>query len=281
MRRARVIGIAAIAVLMLRMQLAGAQAMTGGRAGVAAESGLVKDSIFDFGNRSSPDSARPLRAPFAVAPAARPYAPLASALIPGSGQAILGQDRFVVYAAIEIFSWWTYAKDRHEQAQQEAAFKQIASSVARAHFTANPRDTVWTYYEEMRDWLESGYYSKSATGPIEPETDTLTFNGYHWQLALRTHPTREAALAEYEEVAIRPEFQWSWRNAQFQFDVFRRTTDKRNDANRAAVRDLMIIGANHMLSLVDAFASVRLEILPSAVGGRSGAQIRASVPWGR
>lgn len=185
----------------------------------------------------------------------------------------------MVYGAVEIFAWWAYAKNRHEQAQQEAAFKAIAANVARVHFTSNARDTAWSYYEAMRDYKASGYYSKSATGPIQPETDTLTYNGSRWQLALRTHPTREAALAEYEEVAIRPDFQWSWQDAQFQFDVFVRTTDKRNDASRAAVRNLMIIGANHMLSLIDAFSTVRLELLPTALGGGTGAQLRASLPW--
>lgn len=280
-REAVVIGLVLAGAFATMARVACAQSFDATRAGVAAQHAGLRDLAYPArASADSADTARSIRAaPFHVSRTARPYAPLASALVPGSGQIILGQDRFVVYAAVEVFSWWAYAKNRREQAQQEDAFKSIASGVARAHFTSNPRDTLWAYYEAMRDWKASGYFSKSPTGPIQPETDTSTYNGYHWQLALRTHPTVEGALAEYQQVAVRPEFQWSWVDAQFQFDVFVRTTEKRNDAHRSAVRDLAIIGANHMLSLIDAFTTVRLELLPTAPGGGTGAQLRATLPW--
>jgi len=276
-----VIGLLLAGAFAAMARVARAQSFDAARAGVAAPHANLRDLSFTARVPvDSADTSKSVRAaPFHVSRAARPYAPLASALVPGSGQIILGQDRFVVYAAVEVFSWWAYAKNRREQSQQEDAFKSIAAGVARAHFTNSPRDTLWAYYEAMRDWKASGYFSKSPTGPIQPETDTTTYNGYHWQLALRTHPTREGALAEYEEVAVRPDFQWSWVDAQFQFDVFVRTTEKRNDAHRAAVRDLAIIGANHVLSLIDAFTTVRLELLPTAAGGGTGAQLRATLPW--
>jgi len=281
LRRVVAIGLVAAGIHAVSSRPVQAQSFDDLRAGVAAPRDRFRDLSFtlDTGADSNGLPSGLRAAPFHVTARARPYAPLASALVPGSGQIILGQDRFVVYTAVEVFSWWAFAKNRHEQSQQETAFKRIAAGVARAHFTSNPRDTAWSYYEAMRDWQASGYYSKSPTGPIQPETDTSTYNGYHWQLALRTHPTREQALAEYEEVAIRPEFQWSWQDAQFQKDVFVRTTDKRNDAHRASVRDLAIIGANHMLSLIDAFTTVRLELLPTAADGGTGAQLRATVPW--
>ena len=53
--------------------------------------------------------------------------------------------------------------------------------------------------------------------------------------------------------------QWSWHNAQIQFDNFRRITEKRNDANYAAGLDLAVLGANHLLSMIDAFAVFRLQ----------------------
>jgi len=280
-RRTDVIGLLLAAAFAAMPRVARAQSFATARAGVAAPQGgtraLLRAAQGPVDSTDTVHSVR--RALFHITPAARPWAPLASAIVPGSGQIILGQDRFVVYSAVEVFSWWAYAKNRREQSQQEDAFKRIAAGVARAHFTSSPRDTLWSYYEAMRDWKASGYFSKSQTGPIQPETDTSTYNGYHWQLALRTHPTVEEALAEYEQVAIRPDFQWSWVDAQFQFDVFVRTTEKRNDAHRAAVRDLAIIGANHMLSLIDAFTTVRLELLPTALGGGTGAQLRATLPW--
>lgn len=204
----------------------------------------------------------------------RPYAPLASLVIPGGGQYLLGDNRFVAYGAVEVVSWFLYAKDRQDQRRQEVLFKDLARQVARAHFSSSFPDAPWAYYEQMRDWLESGTYSQSATSLV-PETDTLTYNGYKWQLALRTSETRSAALAQYEQVAVKPDFQWSWRNAQEQWDVYKRTTDSRNDANRAAIRELSIIAANHILSMVDAFATIRLSLQATADGRTAvGANLR-------
>lgn len=210
-----------------------------------------------------------------VARISRAYAPLTSLVIPGGGQYQLGDNRFVAYGAVEVAGWFLYVKDRQDQRHQEALFKDLARQVARAHFSTAFPDAPWAYYEQMRDWLESGAFSQSAT-TLVPETDTLTYNGYKWQLALRTNETRAAALAQYEQVAVKPEYQWSWRNAQEQWDVYKRTTDSRNDANRAAIRELSIIAANHILSMVDAFATIRLSVHATA-DGRTG--VGASLRW--
>ena len=206
----------------------------------------------------------------------RQFAPLMSAIVPGSGQYLLGQDRFVVYAAVEALVWWQYGKHAREQDQQQRAFKDLARQVARAHFSATAPDGPWSYYEAMRDWAESGDYSKADVGPVVPETDTNTYNGHLWQLELQTHTTVGDALAQYERDAIKPDYQWSWLNASIQLDVFRQMTSKRNDAFRAAQQDLMMIAANHILSLVDAFATFRLQVRPDSRGGGS---LGASVSW--
>ncbi len=208
----------------------------------------------------------------------RRFAPLASAIVPGSGQFALGNDRFIIYTAAELIGWWRFGKSIHEQSQQEAAFKAIARNVARSHFSNNPPDGDWSYYEAMRDHLESGAYSLSNSGAVVPETDLTTYNGQLWQQLLATNATTAAALAAYEAQAIKPNFQWSWRNAQLQYDQYIRTTDKRNDASHAAIQDLLLIAANHMLSMVDAFATFRLEIRPEA-GGKPGASLGASARW--
>lgn len=208
--------------------------------------------------------------------ALRPYAPIVSAIVPGGGQLLLGDDRFIAYVAVEALSWWTYVKDKHEQAAREGEFKELARNVARVHFSTTLPDTAWVYYEGMRDYLESGVYSQSPTGPIVPETDVNTYNGHQWDVAQGTQPTLAAALALYANTAVKPDFEWSWQNHRLEWDIFGRTTDKRNDAARAAKRDLIIIGANHMLSLVDAFTTIRLEVVPTGGGG---AAIGASVRW--
>lgn len=206
---------------------------------------------------------------------ARAWAPVASALVPGSGQFLLGNDRFIAYASVELLAWWKYFKDSRDQAIQEAAFKDIARRVARSHFSTTLPDGPWSYYEAMRDFLESGRYSLSDASVI-PENDTTTFNGQKWLLELRTHPDSASALAQYERDAIKPEFQWSWRNAQLQFDLYSRATNLRNEAYLAGVHDLTIIGLNHLLSMVDAFATVRLRLRNEADGRTS---VGASIPW--
>jgi len=218
--------------------------------------------------------------PWRVSVSAAKYAPIASAVIPGSGQVMLGKDRFIGYVAVEALSWWKYAKDVSEQRSQEAAFKRLARRQARSHFTTDSPDLLpdadWAYYEKMRDYLESGSFSLSSTGPVIPETDTTTFNGSRWKLAQSTFSTRAAALEQYMQVAVRPEFEWSWKSAQFQYDIFKQTTDKRNDAYRAGLTDLMVIGANHILSMIDAFSTIRLRAGTTANGETT---IGARVNW--
>lgn len=191
----------------------------------------------------------------------RPYAAVASLIMPGAGQVLLKNDRFIAYLAVELRAWMQYSKDVSERGAQERAYKDLARRFARARFTTTFPDADWLYYEWMRDRKESGRFSLTNSGPVVPETDETTYNGLRWSIAQSTQPTYEAALAQYEREAIRPEYQWSWTDASLQYDIYKRTTDKRNDAARAAVKDLLVIGANHFLSMIDAFATYRLQII--------------------
>lgn len=203
-------------------------------------------------------------------------APLASALVPGAGQVMLGNNRSIAYLAVEVMAWWQFRKHVNERASQEAAFKELARRVARSHFSPNAGDGNWTYYEMMRDYAESGDFSTSENGGVVPPTDTLTFNGHVWLDALRTNASTSEALAQYEQRAVKPDFQWSWKNARLQWDLFSQLTEKRNDANRAAARDLLLVAGNHLLSMVDAFATFRLQVRPAEGGGAS---LGASFSW--
>lgn len=252
-----------------------AQTLDAARAGVVAQradttSSLMFESPTPLGMFPRP------RIPGLSLNQQRALAPIASAVIPGAGQAMLGQDRFLGYLAVEIVSWWRYSIDVRERAAQVEQYKDVARRVARAQFVASPRDTAWVYYEQMRDYVESGQYSLSTTGPIQPDTTPGTFNASRWALAQATNASRADQLAEYERTAVKPEFRWSWHDANFQFDIFKRTTDKANDANRSAVRDVLVIGANHVLSMVDAFTTMRLQVRAEADGRTS---LGASVRW--
>lgn len=202
------------------------------------------------------------------------YAPVASFILPGTGQILQNKDRGVVYLAVEAISWWKYARDKHEASRQVGVYKDIARRIARAQFSPNGPDGSWEYYEKLRDWPESGPYSLSATALVPPDNDS-TFNGNRWHLALSIAADSAAARALYSSLAIHPNMQWSWRNAGIQFDNFKRTTEKVNDANYAAGLDLAVIGMNHLISMIDAFSVFRLESahLP---GGRTalGAKLR-------
>ena len=203
-------------------------------------------------------------------------APIASAIIPGTGQIILGNNRSIAYMAVEAIAWWRYRKHVNERASQEAAFKELARRVARSHFAPDAGDGNWTYYEMMRDFVESGDFTTSDNGTVVPPTDTLTFNGHVWLDALRTHSSAGEALVQYEQRAVKPELQWSWKNARLQWDLFSQLTGKRNDANRSANIDLLLVAGNHLLSMVDAFGTFRLQVRPAEGGGAS---LGASFSW--
>jgi hypothetical protein len=215
------------------------------------------------------------------------WTPIASAALPGAGQALLNQDRFVAYLSVEGYLWLRYLSDVREGRRQRDAYRDLANRVARAVF-AGPKPTGgFDYYERMEHFVESGVFDIVPGGAIDPETDTTTFNGQLWLLARRTYwanpdsaptPGSEAdTLARhfYTERAVAPAFRWSWRNAQLEQDLFRRTIARSNDAFRRAAEDLGIVIANHALSTVDAYVSLRLQRQPAE--RRVG--VIATAPW--
>lgn len=267
---AAVVGVAAV----LRPPVLAAQRAEVLRAGVTTQPFAADSLTTTSSSRDSAWGAAPAIAS-RVRGIPKRFAPLISAIIPGGGQYILGNDRGVVYAAVEFLGWLKFAKDAREKSQQESAFRDIARRVARANFSTTRPDGDWTYYEALRDWLQSGEYSLSGTDLV-PETDTSTFNGYTWKVAQATTASRAQALVVYAQKAAHPDFRWSWENAQLQFDIYKRTTENRNDAAHAMTQDLTIIGLNHVISLVDAFATFRLQVRPLPDGRTS---LGASLPW--
>ena len=213
-------------------------------------------------------------------------APLASAIVPGLGQARLHKDRFVAFMAAEAFLVLQYAKASGDGRDNAQSFRAIARDIARRGFPGTHPDTsAWKYYETMEKYLESGFFTLSRSGPTVPETDVTTYNGAQWVQArllfgvplddpdARQNPGYARALARYESTAIQQAYGWSWRNAQLEQDLYRRSIARSNDAYRRATGDLIAIIANHVISAVDAFSSVRLI---QAAGGEM--RLSASVP---
>ena len=134
--------------------------------------------------------------------------------------------------------------------------------------------------------MESGAFSTSPSGETAPETDPTTYNGFQWLLARsqfgvpndpseRGSARYQRALALYETRAVRQPYRWSWRNAQLEKDLYRRTISRTNDAYRRATFDLSAVIANHLLSAIDAFAMVRLSPEP---GGAMRVSTTMSLP---
>ena len=263
---------------------AGGQRASLARLGVTHSERADTHSSLAAYHPSHPDSAttRLDRVPLWVAP-------LASAVVPGLGQIRLHNDRFVGYMAAEAYLVLQFLKSTRERDAESDTYRQVARNIARRSFVvapgATPPDTLWKYYEGLRNYLESGFFTLSPVGSTQPETDTTTFNGHQWLVARQQNgiglndpgasssPSYPAALAYYELSAVRQQYRWSWRNAQLEWDVYKRTTERANNAQRQATNDLIALIANHIISTIDAFASVRLI---QAAGG--GMHISASIP---
>jgi hypothetical protein len=207
--------------------------------------------------------------------ARRPWIPpLASLIVPGSGQLIERKDRGLIYLAAEVWIIARAAALTRAGRRDRRAFQDLAFNVARARFTTQRRDGGFEYYESMTHYAESGRFDLDSGAALVPETDTATFNGAMWLLARRTYfvypdsapsgAEYDAALAFYQSRAVGPDFRWSWRDARLEQDVFRSRIRSSDDAFRSATNYLGALVLNHLGSAVDALISVRL--------GRGGAE---------
>ncbi len=214
--------------------------------------------------------------------------PLASAILPGAGQGLLGQDRALAYLAVEGYGWLRYASDVREGQRQRREYRRLAARVARAYLSDVSPTGDFEYYERMEHYIESGVFDSSPVDGLQPEPNPESFNGFIWLRARTTFwedpatpPPQSseqytAALEYYADRAIQPEYRWSWRNAQLEQDLFRRTIGRSNDAFRRSIQDLGVIIANHALSTVDAYVTVRIR---TARQSDSGIGLEASIPW--
>lgn len=207
------------------------------------------------------------------------WAILASAVLPGAGQAILRQRRALVYVAIEAFALSSYNGHTRVARRTRDEYRALASNVARAAFSALRPVGDFDYYERMQHFASSGVFDLGAGGGLlQPERDTTTFNGAMWLLARRTYwkdpfqsperGTAEWTKAEqfYVQRAIRPEFRWSWEGADGEYSLFRQLIRRSNDRYRSAVADLGVVLGNHVLSAIDASVALRLAQRRTALG---------------
>ncbi len=200
------------------------------------------------------------------------YAPVLSAVVPGAGQGLLRQQRGVAYLAAESYLILQLLQSQRDFSREKREYLNIARTVARAGVPGDRPDGPWSYYERMQRVLESGAYNRTPGAGFTPESDPETFNGSIWLLARETYwldpeAAPEASSAEYQRAlnfyqsrAATDEFLWSWRDAQLQQDLFRQTIARSNESARRRRQMVGLLLANHALSLVDAYVSVRLRV---------------------
>ena len=205
--------------------------------------------------------------------------PLASLLVPGSGQLLAHQDRGAVYLAAEVYLVSRFLQLDHEAMVEARRFQNLAFDVARRAYLPMRRDTIFEYYEQMERFAESGVYDADPGPAFRPELDPQTYNGAVWLLARKTFwenpdvapdPTSTPywrALQFYQARAVGPNFQWSWRNHSLEHEVFRDYIKRSDTAFRRAQGQVGLLLANHVLSAVDALISARM----SAAAGRAAA----------
>lgn len=263
------------AVGLLVMMAAGSALAQGGRPvalrtmpEVASSSAHQEEHV---GTRPAPNSApnsallppRGARAPW--------WAPVISGVVPGAGQFVMGQQRSIGYLVAEGYLLLQQVRARRDANRDRDAYRALAFDVARRPFGGERPRGSWDYYESMEKFLESGAFDRIPGGAIDPETDVTTYNGARWLLARETYWVNpnvapavgslsyQRALAFYQARAVPAAYQWSWRDAQLQQDVYTQTIASANRSGQRAVNFIGLIGANHLVSLIDAYVSVRVR----------------------
>lgn len=224
--------------------------------------------------------------------------PVASLVLPGSGQLLTGRDRGMVYLAAEAFVLSRFLQLTHDAHRGADRYRTLAYAVARRGFAAAQRDTVFEYYETMEKFTASGEFDRDPGPGLAPEDDPTTYNGSMWLLARRTFwsdpntpppptsPEYQLALQFYRSHAVGPDFLWSWRDAPLEQQEFRATIRSSDDAYRRAQNQLGLLLANHLVSAIDALISSRLSAglrrpttLHTLWYGRRGALLRVAIAF--
>ncbi len=216
------------------------------------------------------------------------HAPVASALLPGSGQWMLDQRRSVAYFAIEAAAVALHFERRGRGRSLRRAYRDLAWESARAGTAGPRRDGDFDYYERLSHFRSSGRLDTDpALAGIQPEENGATYNGRIWELARGlflggnpqpgpTDPGWDAAIAYYLERGYGDAFHWDWTGRDTALDQYRGTLRRSDDAFRRATMVLGVVMANHLVSAVDALMSSsgglsqRLQLEAAPVGPPSG-----------
>ncbi len=225
------------------------------------------------------------------------FPPVASLILPGTGQIVRGVDRGVLYLGIEAFLLTRFVSAISAGRRERDRYRDLAFLVARRRFDPTVRDTAFQYFEQMERFVESGPYDIDPGPALVPPGDAATFNGQIWELARETFfadpndppppgsAAYERALDFYRRRAVGPAFLWTWQGAELELDNFRQAIRDSDDAFRRSSRELGLILANHLLSAIDALVMERLasrapnlRLASSVISGTAG-QPNPTVYW--
>jgi hypothetical protein len=188
------------------------------------------------------------------------------------GQRTLGQDRWVAYAAAEVWAWVQYLEKRRKGRRLQDAYRDLAWFVARRVSSGRRVDGDFEYYESMTEFRASGAFDLNPddTG-VQPEEDPETFNGFIWKLAREIYfledpeaPVEERdlqydkAIRYYMSRAIPPTLAWNWSDNDLQQAEFAELIRASDENLRRGTTMIGLILANHLLSAVDALVTGRL-----------------------
>ena len=201
------------------------------------------------------------------------WAPVASALVPGSGQALLRQQRSLAYLVAEVFMVIQASRVQSDFEDARKRYRNIAADVARLPFGTDRPVGPWEYYETLASptVTASGSYDLAIGGKFTPEPDEATFNGRQWLLARELYwaspverPAENSAeyqkaLSFYQSRAVQGSFRWSWRDNQNAKELYVQTIKEANHSKQQGVSMVGLVAANHLLSLVDAYIAVRMR----------------------
>ena len=197
---------------------------------------------------------------------------VASAVLPGAGQFYLKEERWVPFAAVEVWAWISYANQKSRGRSLEQRYRNLAWDVARRVCGCVRRDTAFAYYEEMASPLfdESGLFDiDEGVAGIQPDTNLTAFNGRQWQRAKELYmggqdlppgtAEYDSAIAYYRRTAVPSNYRWTWLESPLEQDAFRRLIEQSDDALRVSTRALGLILANHVVSAIDALVAARFQ----------------------
>ncbi|MFH1763505.1 MAG: hypothetical protein ABIF09_04860 [Gemmatimonadota bacterium] len=199
---------------------------------------------------------------------------LFSAVVPGAGQWLLGQERWPAYLAVELWAWIQFLDWRREGHRLQTQYKDLAWLVARRVSTGPRTEAGWEYYEALTHFQSSGAYDSDPLTPgVQPEGNSTTFNGSVWALAQEIYfpenpenPVQEGsdpykkAFDYYLSRAYAPGLAWHWGANTLHREEYTGLIRDSDEALRSSTGMIGVILANHLLSAVDALVSGRLGI---------------------